>query len=395
MVSVVVFNVSAIVVILAITLISSLFPVCVVENSSAESKWKILITRKLPFLTAGVFLGAGMLHLLPDAVETFDKLPMHSDYPLIYLLATIGCSIVWFVDLLNFGNSEKMLAVATAADARGASMCLVRIPSMATYGLQREQEHSKSTGETSNRSFYGACSFVDADNRPESPAHDLITKISHAGAAKMSLSQKNHDRIRSSTFDVDELLLEEGRDPLLDPQEDNNNHSCGRRRVETAAVSHHVVFSGDSPILPFLLAALFSVHSFIAGLALGVNPVVDKTAIATYVAILGHKFIEAMAVGANFVKENVELKKSVGVITLYGIMTPAGILCGMCLTRTFQGQTVLFVEAIVMAMAAGSFLYLSFHEMSDEAAVREVSTLEKVVFFTIGLTSMALLAYYV
>lgn len=45
----------------------------------------------------------------------------------------------------------------------------------------------------------------------------------------------------------------------------------------------------DSTLLPYLLAALFSVHSLIAGFALGVNHSLNRTAIATAVAIFSHK----------------------------------------------------------------------------------------------------------
>lgn len=45
----------------------------------------------------------------------------------------------------------------------------------------------------------------------------------------------------------------------------------------------------SSNLLPYLLAALFSVHSLIAGFALGVNRVINSTAVATAVAIFSHK----------------------------------------------------------------------------------------------------------
>jgi zinc transporter ZupT len=41
--------------------------------------------------------------------------------------------------------------------------------------------------------------------------------------------------------------------------------------------------------LPYLLAALFSIHSLIAGFALGISHAVNKTAIATTFAIFSHK----------------------------------------------------------------------------------------------------------
>jgi zinc transporter 1/2/3 len=36
-------------------------------------------------------------------------------FPSVYLLCALGCSIVWSVDLLNMGNSGKLMAVASAA----------------------------------------------------------------------------------------------------------------------------------------------------------------------------------------------------------------------------------------------------------------------------------------
>jgi solute carrier family 39 (zinc transporter), member 1/2/3 len=66
-----------------------------------------------------------LLHLLPDAVKMYNKALRSSptllsanwiqEYPLMYLLSALGCMIVWSVDLLNLGDSPKMMAVASAA----------------------------------------------------------------------------------------------------------------------------------------------------------------------------------------------------------------------------------------------------------------------------------------
>ena len=147
--------------------------------------------------------------------------------------------------------------------------------------------------------------------------------------------------------------------------------------------------------MPFLVAALFSVHSLLAGLALGVSPELDDTAIATSLAIFSHKVIEAIAVGANFAKENVQYQKSIIVIIFYSIMTPVGIILGMMLTSKLEGRSSILTQSIAMSIGAGSFIYLSFHEMSDEHACRGATSFEKMTYFSIGLISMALLAYYV
>ena len=99
-----IFKLSAIVILLIITLVSSLFPVFISTAAEAEklsssskhtaTKYKELISLKLPFLTAGVFLGAGLLHLLPDSIETYSIIVNDSEngnnYPTMYLLATVS-----------------------------------------------------------------------------------------------------------------------------------------------------------------------------------------------------------------------------------------------------------------------------------------------------------------
>lgn len=200
-----------------------------------------------------------------------------------------------------------------------------------------------------------------------------------------------------------------------------------------------------SSLLPYLLAALFSVHSLIAGFALGVNPSLDRTAVATTVAIVSHKvpassalrgaahlitwtvcgpslrlfraratnvclyyqlvcgcyclplqFIEAMAVGANFAraKQSIEPERSVAVLALYSCMTPLGILLGMGLASALQGAGAHLAESVALSVASGSFIYLAFHELSEEQASQEIRARDKLLLFGAGLGSMAALAVW-
>jgi hypothetical protein len=116
------FKYATMAVLLVITVVSALLPLYVARHGSAASQG--LLSRKLPFATAGVFLGSGLLHLLPDSVKLWDKLllgldvppaPWMTKFPVMYFLSCLGCAIVWSIDLLNMGNSGKMMAVASAA----------------------------------------------------------------------------------------------------------------------------------------------------------------------------------------------------------------------------------------------------------------------------------------
>ncbi|OQR98477.1 Zinc (Zn2)-Iron (Fe2) Permease (ZIP) Family [Achlya hypogyna] len=391
---IIVFNGAMCVVLLVLTVLFSLLPLFVSERGSSLNA---LIQQKLPYLTAGVFLATGMIHLLPDAVEHHtkylamvtpdgEKLP---DFPTIYVLCCVGCMLIWAVDLINLGDSGQMMAVAAAAKPNyETSICKIHVPPIASYGIERRSR------------TYSASAIYSRSLSPRRFVSPLGT--THAGFTYGSCSCDNTILDKSAlvkhtkqTTEVDVLLranqsaVEIAEEPVGRCGADPHVHA----HVE-GSISEHIVFSGESAILPYLLAALFSLHSLIAGFTLGMNSELSRTAIATALAIISHKFIEAISVGANFAKakDSVNSTRSIAVLVLYSFMTPLGIVLGMVLTSQLQGAPAQLAQAIALGVGSGSFIYLAFHEMSDEHAQEATSTLQKLALFSTGAAAMALLA---
>ncbi|RLN64549.1 hypothetical protein BBJ28_00009495 [Nothophytophthora sp. Chile5] len=385
-----IFKYLAMAVLLVITAASALLPLWVSSHGTRSAQ--NLLSRKLPFATASVFIGSGLLHLLPDAVKLSEQLvarmetpaPWMTSFPTVYFLCAMGCAIVWSVDLLNMGNSGKFMAVASAArpDCTGwgaveTSMYRVQIPSVTSFGWRnrsvsvdgKERFASCSCGSVTPPSLFHRAAKMGESTCLLTPNGVKVSRIALVNGAGRSFAAE-YDSASTQ-------LLEQ--EPLNESE---------------ATVSEHIVFSGESHFLPYLLAALFSVHSLIAGFALGVNHSMDKTAVATTIAIFSHKFIEAMSVGANFAraKDSIAHQRSVAVLSLYSCMTPLGIFLGMVLADALGGTSALAVEAAALSIASGSFIYLAFHELSEESASQETNTLEKLGLFALGLSSMAVLA---
>ncbi|KAH7472075.1 hypothetical protein KRP22_007267 [Phytophthora ramorum] len=101
-----------------------------------------------------------------------------------------------------------------------------------------------------------------------------------------------------------------------------------------------------------------------------------------------------MSVGANFAKakSSIAAQRSIAVLTLYSCMTPLGIFLGMVLSESLRGSSALAMEAVALSIAAGSFIYLAFHELSEENASQETNAAEKLALFSTGISSMAVLA---
>ncbi|OWZ10852.1 Zinc (Zn2)-Iron (Fe2) Permease [Phytophthora megakarya] len=87
-------------------------------------------------------------------------------------------------------------------------------------------------------------------------------------------------------------------------------------------------------------------------------------------------------------KSNIAHQRSVAMPTFYSCMTPLGSFLSMVLSDSLA----LTMEAVALRIASGSFIYLVFHELSEENASRETNAFEKLGLFSIGISGMAVLA---
>ncbi|ETW10088.1 hypothetical protein H310_00473 [Aphanomyces invadans] len=390
------FNVSTCVLLLVLTIVFSLLPLFM-SAASTESFWHKVMQEKLPFVTAGVFLSTGMIHLLPDAVKLYSSYNEMVDgpdepYPLIYFLACMGCFLVWSVDSLNLGDSGKMMAVAAAAKPNfETSICRIHVPPITSYGIQRR-----------TRTYSASDAFhLTKSHEHEFQHKSALEQLGRHAAVDYGTCSCDHTKLEDSAMiqrtkeftEVDVLLA--GNKCAVDV--DKRDQCVSDPHVHahvSGSVSEHIVFSGESGVLPYLLAALFSLHSLIAGFTLGMNANLTSTALATAVAIVSHKFIEAVSVGSNFAKARttVNSQRSIAVLVTYSFMTPLGIVSGMFLSATLQGPSAVLAQAIALGIGSGSFIYLAFHEVSEEDAVQAATTTEKLSLFLTGLSIMAALA---
>jgi zinc transporter ZupT len=88
------------------------------------------------------------------------------------------------------------------------------------------------------------------------------------------------------------------------------HHDCDQGgRVHDGHAHGHVHFAwlldtqalGPKAIVPLLLTIVLSVHSFIAGMALGVQES-SAAAVPTLIAIVAHKWVEAISLGVSIVR---------------------------------------------------------------------------------------------
>ena len=222
---------------------------------------------------AGVFLGAGFLHMLPDAAESWAELGWH--YPMAFLLATVA-----FILMLLF---EHVLI-------------------------------------------------------PEGPHHGVHEPAGHS-------------------FDP---ILEGGREGLG----------------------------------AYVVLAALSVHSLLAGLALGAEADM-ASALVIFIAIMAHKATAGFALGVSLVRARMAARRSWQLLGLFAISTPLGIALGAVLKVALEGHAERVFEASFLSLAAGTFVYVATFDILRDEFLLPLGHATKWLLVTVGAGLMALLAIYV
>jgi solute carrier family 39 (zinc transporter), member 1/2/3 len=128
--------------------------------------------------------------------------------------------------------------------------------------------------------------------------------------------------------------------------------------VGSTAVAVEVDDKRDAGLRARLLVILLSVHSFIAGMAIGAETTVAAT-VAILIAIIAHKGPEGYALGLSLYEAGKERSELIRTVLLYSIMTPIGIVVGTLLAEVLTGEAQILAEAIFDGLAGGTFLYIA------------------------------------
>ncbi len=112
------------------------------------------------------------------------------------------------------------------------------------------------------------------------------------------------------------------------------------------------------PIYPLVLLVVLSIHSIIAGTALGLEAEV-ATSLLVMLGILFHKGSAAFALMVSAHISGADRRRLWTVLTIFVVMTPLGILLGTVASNLLAGQAALLIEGAFNALAAGTFIYIA------------------------------------
>lgn len=142
-----------------------------------------------------------------------------------------------------------------------------------------------------------------------------------------------------------------------------------------------------------LAVLLLSIHSVLAGIALGLaNDIPVFLCMA--LAILAHKWVAGFSLSMQVNRSVLSMRWSFVSLFVFALMTPLGVVFGQSLSVFANGQTHV-LTAIFNAFAAGTFLYLgTLHGLSRAVMVSKCCDLRNYSFVVLGFVVMAVVAIW-
>ena len=149
----------------------------------------------------------------------------------------------------------------------------------------------------------------------------------------------------------------------------------------------------DSIGFAILATVMLSMHSFLAGTALGVSHSLSIVIVILF-ALLAHKWAASFALAVYINKSRLSHSFGILLFLVFALMVPLGIFFGIAITTHIQHHPLL--EPTFSALAAGTFLYLgTLHGLKRAVMVEKCCNLKHFSFVIIGFTIMAVVAIWI
>ena len=174
---------------------------------------------------------------------------------------------------------------------------------------------------------------------------------------------------------------------LLPEQAHKEVHAPSGERF-TAIAEHH-----GGELAAYAVLTALSIHSLLAGLALGAQPEL-KRALIISVAIIAHKSAAGFALGVSLTRSSLSTRQAWRLVALFAGATPVGGLLGAAVGASFDGRIGAALEAAFLSIAAGTFVYVATFDILRDEFPAPGGRLAKWGVLTLGVVSMGLLALW-
>lgn len=116
--------------------------------------------------------------------------------------------------------------------------------------------------------------------------------------------------------------------------------------------------AGANLLTAILLTLALSVHSLIAGIALGAENLRGQV-LVLLLAILAHKGSAAFALAVALNRTAFPRPRVLLILLLFACVTPCGVIAGLVVSNVLEAEAGLWFQCIFGSLAAGTFIYVA------------------------------------
>jgi len=363
--------------------------------------WKVnpLVFSALNCMAGGVVLGTAFSHMLPSAIESFevyfaDKSGRVAEYPWAFLFSVITLMGLIALDKMFAGTHTHDIEEVEIIRERRHTV-FVLPPGASSPQNQQEimqkycQEHSAPPRRSTMRPRQPT-GVVDratvtrkSEYNPSSVSLEtkgLLDDDDHQLSCDTTEYEPCEHKYEVERYQYDDPSGKEHVEHIIETSEDHFMHE--RKAEHKTKVAQAYIF---------LIA--ISLHSLFEGMGLGAEHELDAV-FGMLLAVFSHKWLEAFALGCSLHYAGISMRSLVGVLIIYSVATPLGIVIGMALGN-LPGEGYSLTAGILVSMASGSFLYISLIELIPNEFNKHGWLKTKLIVTWLGWAIMAIMAAWV
>jgi len=325
--------------------------------------------------SGGLFIAIGLIHILPEAHEklegrvTPDKLKEEEYvFPLSYVICLATFSFILLIDKVIFNNEDiaqidehtqidlhKSIFKHNMEENDPEENFKELVSSNYKVALRLSMMRNKSENLL-DREEYNNIEDERQDN-VEEQIEDQKSNLVKDVEQKKSVHSKFHNVFNDENVEIKVNNVEHHHSHHH--KHDHKDHKP-HKHDSHAGHQHRMVKAEDSGLTAYILLLAMGIHGFFAGIAFGVSDT-EGEAINMFIAMIAHKWSEALTVGVSFVSAEIDIKRSTYMILFLSAITPFGVFVGYLISKMSE-----FVIGIALAISAGTFIYISCAEIIVE-----------------------------
>ena len=310
----------------------------------------------------------------PDVDD--NDLPAWAGFPWTYVLACIGVFITLYAENVIVPSQKAVINANKAANISHT---------------HSGSAVSRPGADLVSQDLFRAIAVPGDDQLQQGLLeNDHLTSTRSGGSKYLDRSPLPLGGSRGSPYgfmlasaDADGLVVNTGR----------HRHGSVRSTGSTGSTGSILDVHVSPELLPYILVIVLSVHSFIAGLALGIET--DSGAILTLsLAIFSHKFFAAFALGVALIKAGAPRSRLYKQIGIFATMTPLGIVVGTILSVVLAGAAEQLTSTILQSLAAGTFIFVALVEVITHELHKANDRGLKFLMMLLGFVGMSVVAVW-